>query len=201
MSDSADAKNVGILADRNRQAGEDRVAERVASAVSEATRYLHRQLEALGLAAEAERRAEMPLGIYVERALEVVYELWCKFGREAREAGAGAPSAEAYGHDIAQSLRRVFGDACEPATLKACVELLQLADARGVAPHEFSGFLREVGGVAAWTSRFEVSSDEAPPRSPVRRRSGKAPRMRARPLRRFAASTYDAGASPVSRRC
>ena len=167
MSDYADAKNVGILADRNRQAGEDRVAERVASTVFESTRYLHRQLEALGLAAEAGRGAEKQPWMDVELTLEVVHELWCKFGREARDAGAGTPSAEAYGHDIAQSLRRVFGDACEPATLKACVELLQLADATGVTPHEFSGFLREVGGAAAWTSRFEVSSDEAPPRSPV----------------------------------
>jgi hypothetical protein len=178
MSDGGDWSNVILLADRmrhasqngtamrdrkgradegctarrggRRQAGGDRTAGRVASAVAEARRGIYDRLMEANSAAETVRGAERQLQTTVERALEAVYALWYRLSMAPSEMGVDARSAGAPGHEIAQLARLIFGGVLGPAALEACVNLLQLAEEEATPPHEFGSFMWEVCGTAAW---------------------------------------------------
>jgi hypothetical protein len=155
MPNSADGNNASILAGQTQQANEDRIAERIASAVSKTKRGLHNKLMAASSAAEAMRRAEGLLKIKTEYALEAVYELRHQHRLDpagkpkpvSSNAGAGTWSVANSEYDITELVRLFFADKLKPASLKTCVKLLQLAEKESVAPENFRRFMRNVGGI------------------------------------------------------
>ena len=136
MPNSTDGSKVSILAGQTRQASGDRTAERVAAVVSEARMGLRQKLMAASSAAEAMRSAERLLKTKAEYALGAVYELLCERrpdpanGRKPIPPNAGVgiwPIANSE-YDITELVRLFFADELKPASLEACVKLLQLAE-------------------------------------------------------------------------
>ena len=154
MSSSTDGNKVSILAGQTQQASGDRTAERLAAVVSEAKEGFHDKLMAASSAAEAMRSAERLLKTKAEYALEAVYELLCQLrpdptsGRKPIPSNAGVGiwpvgSSEYY---ITELVQLFFADKLKPASLEACVKLLQLAEKENIAPENFRRFMRNVGG-------------------------------------------------------
>ncbi len=117
-------------------------------------------------AADLVQRAKTRLQINIEYALEAVYKLRCQLrpvpvdGRKpvSSDAGPGRWSAEASGYSITQLVRLILGDKLDPASLKASVELLQLAEGENTAPKNFRRFMRKVSGVDVNTKAVHRSA-------------------------------------------
>ncbi len=155
MPNSTDGNNVSILAGQTRQASGDRTAERVAAVVSEARMGLRQKLMAASSAAEAMRSAERLLKTKAEYALEAVYELLCELRPDPAGRPGPVPSNAGVGiwpvgnseYCITELVRLFFADELKPASLEACVKLLQVAEKENVAPENFRRFMRNVGGI------------------------------------------------------
>jgi hypothetical protein len=63
------------------------------------------------------------------------------------DAGVGRWSAEDSEYSIKHLVQLVLSDMFKPATLQACVKLLQLAEQENIASKDFLRFMRKVGGV------------------------------------------------------
>ena len=62
---------------------------------------------------------------------------------------------------ITELVRLFFADELKPASLKACVKLLQLAEKENVAPENFRRFMRNVGGIDV-NVKFVIKSAKQP---------------------------------------
>lgn len=155
MPNNTDGNKVSILAGQTPQTSEGRIAERIYSAVSKSKIETQNSLVDAVYAAERVQTAERILRIKFGYALEAVYELRCQLrpnpaGRQNSDptnAGVGIRSVEKSKYIITDLVRFIIGDKLKPASLDACVDLLQLAEKEGIAPENFRRFMRNIGSI------------------------------------------------------
>lgn len=168
MPNSTGGNKVSILPRQTPQAREDRAAERIAAVASKTKKdYLDKVIAAKS-AADTVQSAKRRLQKNIECALEAVYTLLCQFrpdpaGRPEpvlSTAGVNVRSGGISYYDTTKLVRLILGGELNPASLRACVELLRLAEKEDIAPNNFRRFVKKFGGVEVNTKIVHKSAKQ-----------------------------------------